>query len=204
VSAGLLYRSPAAYELVMRALYRGAYWHRLSMVAAFVPPGATVLELCPGPGELYRRHLHARAGRYTAIDVNEGFLERLRRQGAEVIRRDLSADPAALPICDVAIMQASLYHFLPDAAGVVDRMLAAARARVIVAEPIRNLSCSRLAPVAWLGRRAANPGTGDGHGHRFDEAALDRLMAGYVSRTVAAIVIPGGREKIYVLDPAAG
>jgi SAM-dependent methyltransferase len=203
VSPSLLYRSPAAYELVMRALYRGAYRHRLSMVAAFVPAGATVLELCPGPGELYRRHLHARAGRYTAIDVNQGFLERLRRHGAEVIRRDLSTDAAPLPICDVAIMQASLYHFLPAAADMVERMLAAARARVIVAEPIRNLSSSRLAPVAWLGRRAADPGTGEGHAHRFDEAALDRLMARYARRTVAAIVIPGGREKIYVLDPAA-
>ena len=99
-------------------------------------------------------------------------------------------------------MQASLYHFLPGADTIVDRMLAAARERVIIAEPIRNLSSSGLPLVALIGRRAADPGAGsDGHAQRFDEPALDRLMRPYERQTVEAFTIPGGREKVYVLDP---
>jgi hypothetical protein len=203
VTASLLYRSPAVYELVMRALYRRAYPQRLSLVAAFVAPGASVLELCPGPGALYYRHLRERASHYVAIDVNQGFLDRLGRDGATVICRDLASDTSPLPSADVVIMQASLYHFLPDAEGIVDRMLAAARSRTIIAEPIRNLSTSHLAPIAWLGRRTTNPGTGDGHARRFDEGTLDALITSSGARVAAAILIPGGREKIFVLDPQA-
>ncbi len=52
-----------------------------------------------------------------------------------------------------------------------------------------------------LGRRAADPGVG-GHEQRFTEATLDQLMAGYAERVRSAFLIPGGREKVYVL--AAG
>ena len=102
---------------------------------------------------------------------------------------------------DVAIIQASLYHFLPAADTIVQRMLTAARQRVIIAEPIRNLSSSRLGWLAALGRRGTDPGAGEGHEQRFDEDALDRLMAAYGDVTTAAFTIPGGREKVFVLDP---
>lgn len=201
VSTGLVYRSAVGYGLVMRALYGRHYAARLQAVAGYVPAGASVLELCAGPGALYERHLNRRTGAYTAIDVNPRFVARLRRLGADALTLDVSrAD--RLPGADVVIMQASLYHFLPEAAVMVDKMLAAARQLVIVAEPIRNLSCSRLALLARLGRRATDPGAGRrDHGQRFDEPALDRLMEGYPGAVTASFVIPGGREKVFVLDP---
>jgi len=196
----LIYRSAAGYELVMRALYGRHYGARLRAVADQVPSGSSVLELCPGPGALYRRHLRGRVSAYTGIEVNAGFADHLRRLGATVVQRDLTA-PGPLPEADVAIIQASLYHFLPAADTIVQRMLSAARQRVIVAEPIRNLSSSRLGWLAALGRRGTDPGAGDGHEQRFDEGALDRLMAAYSDVTTAAFTIPGGREKVFVLDP---
>jgi SAM-dependent methyltransferase len=202
VSTSLVYRSAAGYELLMRALYGRNYAARLRVVADRVPPGASVLELCPGPGALYERHLRARAGAYTGVDVNDRFVTRLRGLGAEALVHDLVTSGPPLPSADVVIMQASLYHFLPGANTIVDRMLAAARDRVIIAEPIRNLSASRVPLVALIGRRAADPGAGgDGHAQRFDEPGLDRLMRPYERRTVEAFTIPGGREKVYVLDP---
>ncbi len=202
MSTSLVYRSAAGYELLMRVLYGRHYAARLRAVADRVSPEASVLELCPGPGALYERHLRGRAGAYTGVDVNDGFVTRLRGLGAEALVRDLLTDGPPLPSADVVIMQASLYHFLPGANTIVDRMLAAARDRVIIAEPIRNLSSSRVPLVALIGRRAADPGAGnDGHAHRFDEAALDRLMRPYERQTVEAFTIPGGREKVYVLDP---
>ena len=201
MSTSLVYRSSAGYELLMRTLYRRHYATRLRVVADQVRLGASVLELCPGPGALYQRHLRARAGAYTGADVNPGFLRRLQGRGADVLAVDLSNAPE-LPAADVVIMQASLYHFLPDASAIVDRMLAAARERVIIAEPIRNLASSPLPLLRLLGKRATDPGTGgDGHAHRFTEVTLDRLMDGYSGVTVSAFTIPGGREKVFVLDP---
>ncbi|MDQ6835711.1 MAG: hypothetical protein M3016_05930 [Actinomycetota bacterium] len=201
MSASLVYRSAAGYEVIMRVLYGRHYGARLRAVADQVPDGASVLELCPGPGALYERHLRPRAGGYIGLDVNPTFVDRLRELGADAMLVDL-AGQAPLPEADVVIMQASLYHFLPRADSILDRMLAAARERVIVAEPIRNLSSSALPVLAVLGRRGTDPGAGaSGHEQRFDERRLDALMAGYAGLSVSAFKIPGGREKVYVLDP---
>jgi len=203
MSTSLVYRSAAGYELLMRGLYGRHYAARMLAVAQRVRPGAAVLELCPGPGALYERHLRHRVSAYTGVDVNGRFVARLRRLGAYGLVLDLAAAAEPLPPADVVIIQASLYHFLPGADGLVERMLAAARERVIVAEPIRNLASSGLPLVGLIGRRAADPGAaaGDGHAERFTEPTLDRLMARYGRLTLEAFKIPGGREKVYVLAP---
>jgi len=201
VSTSLVYRSAGGYELLMRALYGRHYAARMSAVAAQVPDGASVLELCCGPGTLYRRHLRGRVGGYVGLDVNPGFVARLRRQGVDARGVDL-AHSGALPRADVVIMQASLYHFLPTAEAIVDRMIAAAGERVVISEPVRNLASSGLPVVGRLGRSAADPGVG-GHAQRFDEQRLDGLMGRYAERVLSAFPIPGGREKVYVLSGGA-
>ncbi|MGI8902684.1 MAG: class I SAM-dependent methyltransferase [Solirubrobacteraceae bacterium] len=197
-TTSFVYRSAFGYELLMRALYGRHYESRMVAVAEQVPIGASVLELCCGPGTLYLRHLRERTSGYIGLDVNERFVSALRGRGLDARRLDLSASDAPLPAADVAIMQASLYHFPPDAGRILERMLAAARERVIVSEPIRNLSTSTLPGVARVGRRAANPGVG-GHAERFTEATLDEMMAHHRGRVLASFLIPGGREKVYVL-----
>jgi SAM-dependent methyltransferase len=199
MSTSLIYRSAQGYELVMRVLYGRHYAARMAAVADQVPAGASVLELCCGPGTLYRRYLRARAGSYIGVDVNERFVGALQSRGVDARRMDLAHGREPLPAADVAIIQASLYHFLPDASAIVDRMLAAARDRVIVSEPVRNLATSSLPIVSRLGRRAADPGIG-GHADRFTEATFDALMQRYRERAQAAFLIPGGREKVYVLS----
>jgi hypothetical protein len=94
-------------------------------------------------------------------------------------------------------MQASLYHFLPDADSILRRMVAAASRLVIVSEPVRNLSSSRLPMIGAIGRRATDPGVGT-HTSRFTEATLDRVMSRY--DVAAAFLAPGGRDKVYVVD----
>jgi SAM-dependent methyltransferase len=197
VSTSLIYRSSQGYELLMRALYGRHYEDRMRVVAERVPNGASVLELCCGPGTLYFRYLKDHP--YIGLDVNDGFVERLKKRGVDARRVDLASTDEPLPTTDVALIQASLYHFLPAAEAIVDRMLAAAHDRVVVSEPIRNLASSRTPVIGLLGQRAADPGTG-GHGQRFNEEALDRLMDRYRARVIEAFAIPGGREKVYVLD----
>jgi SAM-dependent methyltransferase len=199
MSTSLIYRSARGYELVMQVLYGRHYEARMRAVAAEVPEGSSVLELCCGPGTLYTRHLRGRVAHYIGLDVNEKFIETLGRAGVDARAIDLAADRRQLPAADVVIMQASLYHFLPDAEEMVERMVTAARDRVIVSEPIRNVASSELPVIGALGRRGADPGVG-GHARRFTEATLDLLMQRYRSRVLKVFLIPGGREKVYVLD----
>ena len=198
MSTSLVYRSAAGYEVLMRVLYGTHYAERMRAVADQVPEEASVLELCCGPGTMYLRHLRGRAGSYVGLDVNQRFVERLRRRGVDARRLDLTGSEDPLPIADVVILQASLYHFLPDADRIIDRMLAAAGDRVIVSEPVRNLASSRLPLVGRIGRRAADPGVG-GHAQRFTEESLAGLMGRYRERVLRAFPIPGGREMVYVL-----
>lgn len=199
VSSGgvsLVYRNASIYELAMRGLYGRHHGERLRAVAEQVPAGATVLELCCGPGSLYLRHLRARVGSYVGCDANPGFVAGLQARGVDARLIDLVDPDQPLPRADVAIMQASMYHFLPDANAIVRRMLGVAELCVIISEPVRNLSSSTLPLIGTIGRRATNPGVG-GHADRFTETTLDQLMAAYDVR--AAFLTPGGRDKVYVL-----
>jgi SAM-dependent methyltransferase len=193
----LVYRNPLIYDAVMLALYGRHASARYRVIADLVPESTSVLELCCGPATLYRRHLRARGVRYTGIDINPRFVARVNAQGGVGQAWDLQSD-TPLPQADYVIMQASLYHFLPDPGPVMDRMLAAAGRQVIVAEPIRNLADSRVPILSWLARRQTNAGTGQ-QAHRFNEGTLDAFFSRHATRVVRSFLIPGGREKVYVL-----
>lgn len=198
MSTSLIYRSAPGYELLMRVLYGRHYAARMRVVAEQVPEGASVLELCCGPGTLYERYLRHRAGSYIGLDINARFVGELRRRGVEARVVDLARQRGPLPGAEVVLMQASLYHFLPGASQIVERMLGAAQDRVIVSEPVRNLASSQNPLLGALGRRGADPGVG-GAERRFTEMTLDQLFEPYRERILQAQLIPGGREKLYVL-----
>ena len=199
MSTSLVYRSALGYETLMRALYGRHYVARMRAVAEQVPAGASVLELCCGPGTLYLRHLRGRTTGYIGIDVNPRFVERLRRRGVDARALDLASAEDPLPGADVVILQASLYHFLRRPETMIDRMLAAAGDRVIVSEPVRNLASSENPLIARVGRRGADPGVG-GHAQRFTAESLAALMERYRERILRSFPIPGGREMVYVLS----
>jgi SAM-dependent methyltransferase len=186
----------------MRVLYGRYYAARDAAVAAHIPDGASVLELCCGPARLYERELRGRIGAYVALDASERFVARLRRRGVDARRADVTT--AQLPVADIVVMQASLYHFIPAADAMLRRMRAAARASVIVAEPVRNLASSRLAILARLGAGAAATAAG-AQPRRFDAESLRGLVRGALGDGAIAFCgpIPGGREHLYVLTGEA-
>jgi SAM-dependent methyltransferase len=197
MSTSLIYRSSSLYELAMLALYGRHYGSRYRAIAELIPNGSMVLDLCCGPALLFHRYLRQKSVDYTGIDLNATFIEQLIRRGAGGQVCDLSSDKP-LPKADYVVMQASLYHFLPDPAPVVDRMLSAAKRQVIIAEPIRNFSSSNSQMLAWAGKLLTNPGRGN-HSQRFNEASLDQFFKRYVSSVQQSYAIAGGREKMYVL-----
>lgn len=197
-----VYRSAIGYELVMLGLYGRHYGDRYRAVAELIPEGASVLDLCCGPGILFDRCLRGRSVTYTGIDVNHRFIERVNRRGGRGLVADLSAD-ATLPEADAVVMQASLYQFLPDPTPIVRRMLRAARERVIIAEPVRNLATGRIPWLRELARRQTDPGLG-GRPSRFTAESLDAFIDGLGVTVVRSSLIPGGREKVVALDPRGG
>ncbi|WP_067539393.1 class I SAM-dependent methyltransferase [Nocardia crassostreae] len=200
MSTSFIYRHETIYNLLMRGLYRRNYDDRFRAVAALIPDGAEVLDLCCGPATLYTRHLRRKAVSYTGLDLNERFVARLAAVGAHGRVWNMRSE-TPLPTADYVVMQASLYHFLPDPEPVLDRMLAAARVRVILAEPVRNLTGSRNPFLAYLGSRITDAGEG-AQPRRFTEDTLDALFTRYRDRVGGADLIAGGREKLYVLEAA--
>ena len=198
MSEGLIYRTSIGYELVMLALYRWHYPGRYQAVADLIPSGADVMELCCGPGILYKRYLRHKQVQYLGLDMNEKFIRNLLRRGIAAERWDLRSD-RPLPSAGYVIMQGSLYHFLPDAEGMLTRMLNAARKAVIIAEPIRNLTSSRWPVVARLSSKLTDPGGGTA-GNRFVEKTLDGLAEQRRVLLRLAFLAPGGREKIYFFE----
>jgi SAM-dependent methyltransferase len=157
-----------------------------------------VVDLCCGPATLYTGYLREKSVDYLGLDLNDGYIARLNEAGGRGEVRNLHAD-TPLPEADFVIMQASLYHFLPEPRPVIERMLAAARSQVIVAEPVRNLATSDNRVLATLGRHFTNAGDG-AQAYRLTEATLDELFRDYAPRVVRQSLIAGGREKPYVLS----
>ena len=183
---------------MMVGAYRHHYFERYRQIAHLIPHGASVLDLCCGPGILYTRHLREKSVAYTGLDFNERFVHRVIRAGALGQVRDLRSDEP-LPPADYVVMQASLYHFLPDPLPIFRRMLNAARRAVIIAEPIHNLATSRLPVLSYLGAVMSNPGSG-AQPNRFDEKSLDDFVRRSFDGSYSSALMPGGREKVYILN----
>jgi SAM-dependent methyltransferase len=198
MGTSLVYRNAVFYEAIMRALYGRHYGSRFRAIAGLIPDGASVLDVCCGPARLYLRYLKQKSVRYVGLDINERFIARLNHKGVTGKLWDVhSAEP--LPEADYVVMQASLYHFLPDPSAVVGRMLRAARKNVIVAEPVRNLSDSRIPLLSLLARAQTDAGAGSPAG-RFTETSLHAFFEKYARQISRSFLIPGGREKLYVLQ----
>jgi Methionine biosynthesis protein MetW len=196
MTPSLIYRSSVLYEMAMVALYRQHYGARYEAVAGLIPAGATVLELCCGPAVLYWRYLRQKNVTYRGLDLSERFVRKLSGRGVAAEVWDLRSN-RPLPSADYVVMQASLYHFLPDASPIVDRMLEAAGRQVVVAEPIRNLASAKLPIVRYAAGLLTDPGVGP-QATRFTEDTLDELAASYGPRLRRSFLAAGGREKIYV------
>jgi SAM-dependent methyltransferase len=194
----LVYRNQTLYELLMLLLYRQHYASRYRAIAELIPAGVAVLDVCCGPAVLYTRFLKNKSVSYTGLDFNEGFVRAAKAKGIAIIRGDAAMIPE-LPEVDFVVMQASLYHFLPDhVTPMIEKMLKAAKQKVIIAEPVRNLSSLRLGLVARLIQCQTDAGSGPA-AQRFDEVSLAAAIIPFAPMVECFFPIAGGREIIYVL-----
>jgi SAM-dependent methyltransferase len=192
-SQSVFYAHPRLYGMMMRVLYGRHFGARYAAIADLIPAACSVVDLCAGDCFLYSRYLAAKQVNYLGLDISDEMVAFARSRGIPARRFDVRTD--RVPTADVIVMQASLYQFLPDAASVLRKLFAAAADRVILAEPVRNLSSSSNAVVAALGRRLTRPSGGGYTAERFDSSSFAELC-----RTLPSLErltpIPGGREMV--------
>jgi hypothetical protein len=195
--ASVIYRSPLLYHFVMRALHGRHFRDRYLAVSAEVPDGAEVVELCAGDAWLYRHYLKPKNVKYLGLDNSPQFVQAAKAEGLDIRIHDAFKDP--VPTADVIIMQASLHLFHEDVKSVVGRMLDAARQKVIIAEPIRNMSDSPNPLAAWIGRKMTTPhGSGANHTHRYNPETFKALMTSF-PECERVFFEKGEREMVAVL-----
>ena len=197
VKRSLIYRSGALYEIIMRVLYGRYYANRYRALNMVIPAGSSVTELCCGPGTLFRKYLRDRNIHYTGLDMNNGFVAKVIQAGGYGICTEITSK-TPIPHADRVIMQASLYHFLPDEAEpVLLAMLAAAREEILVAEPVKNLATASHPVLAFFGKHLTDPGSGK-HTYRFNAESLEALIMRVTpSECVIRQLVGGGREVFY-------
>ncbi len=189
-----IYSNQRVYQLVIRLLFGRHFRARYETLAAEIPNGAQVVDVCAGDCYLYRRFLRKKGVQYLGLELSPQLVRAARAQGVSVQAFDIRQDE--IPSAEIIVMQGSLYQFLPNATVVMQKMLAAARRKVIIAEPIRNLSSENN----WLGaasRILTRPHANEScySGQRFNAESLQKLFDSF-DAFERAFLIPGGREMI--------
>ena len=193
----LIYSHRALYHAIMRLLYGRHFEARYAAIAAEIPDSVEVIDVCAGDSYLYLKYLRSKHVNYLALDISPQLIAWAQRHGVPARQFDARRDE--LPIGDVLVMQASLYQFLPDAAPMIRKLLNAARQRVIITEPIRNLSDSKNPLLAFIGRKLTVPVTTDGTyaAQRFTPSSAGQLFRSFESLDRLTL-LPGGREMLGV------
>ena len=196
----LIYRSPLVYGLAMAVLYGRYYRARSRSVAALVPrrerprallrPRHAVPGLPEDQGRALPRPRSQPGVRRAAAPA------RRRRRGGRRGRRRAAPARGHRPHPGQPLP-------LPPRRAPADRPHARRRAadgdrQRAGAQP----GHSRRPLVARLAGASVSPGDRH-HSDRFTEASLDALMAGYGDGVCESRLIPGGRDKIYVLRGTA-
>lgn len=204
MTTSLIYSHIHVYRSAMNLLYRGRYRRRFRDVIDLIGTDTgSVCDLCFGDtmiADWCRAHLI----RWTGVDLNPYFCARARRRGHHVIVGDLFS--VGLPSADVFVMAGSLYHFHDRLSGLFDLVWRRTR-RLILSEPVRNLSSQR-GVIGWWARRSADPG--DGHRtFRYGEHTLLEALGQQQARHGFTFqVVSVGRDMLVILDrvaePSAG
>lgn len=153
-----VYWHPLLYKTAMRISYGRHYSERYTALEKHIPSNAHVLELCMGDAFLYHNHLRQKNVRYSCADINPVFVKAAKRRGIDAQRIDLFKDE--IPKSDYVLVQGSLYHFIDNPYFILKKLLDATNKKLIISEPVDNLSNSSSSLKASLGAFLSNAGSG--------------------------------------------
>jgi uncharacterized UPF0146 family protein len=125
------------YELFIKLIWRKMKSQEISRwkrAFVWVPSGSQVIEVAAGTGQFYREMLSNHVKTYIALDINPAFVKNMKSKGINAVQADLRKDP--IPAADIVIIISALYHFKSAEPEFVNKLLSAARERVIIVEPV--------------------------------------------------------------------
>ena len=170
----LIYKNIHFYRFLMNILYAGNYKKRFSKIIDVIEQEApkSVLELCFGD-TFIAAYCSKKNIVWTGIDINEHFVERATKKGFKAICSDILL-PGSFGTNDLCLISGSLYHFNPSQRiDLFQKMLSASK-KIIICEPIRNLS-DQKGLIGFIARRSANAGKGNEH-FRYNEQSLQAVL----------------------------
>jgi hypothetical protein len=145
-----IYWHPFFYTAAIRLSYGSKFKTRYSALNKYIPHGCHLLELCMGDAFFYRAYLRKKDVVYSCADINPVFVNIARKNGIKCSILNITEDE--IPRADYILMQGSLYHFIPDEAGMIRKLLNACNERLIISENVENLSNSSSGLISWIGK----------------------------------------------------
>lgn len=199
MAPAIIYQNIFLYQLFMRLLYGPHFEDRYQAVAGQIPPGLSVMDVCAGDAYLFTKYLKGKNDDYLAIDNSPFFIRSARKRGIACMQRNVLDD--AFPAADVVVMMASLYQFIPQEKSVISKLLASAKKKLIITEPISNLSSSRFQIISRLAHFLSIPyqASHEYKGERFNRERLEDLFSAY-TEFKNITTIPGGREIMGIFN----
>ena len=181
----------------MRLLYGRHFSARYESISQEIPANAQVIDICAGDCYLYLKYLKKKSVDYLGLDISSRLVAWARQKGVKAQVFDLwEQDP---PQGEILVMQASLYQFFPDEKRILDRILERASSKVILSEPVRNLSAGGNKLIYQISKLITRPDSSSHQyqGRRFSYAELLSLIQRYPSLDHQES-IPGGKELMAV------
>ncbi|MEH2238948.1 class I SAM-dependent methyltransferase [Nostoc sp.] len=189
----LIYSNPTFYNITMRLIYGKGFHNRYKSIASLIPENSTVLEACCGDCYLYKHYLLPKNVKYTGLDINRNFISSAKKSGINVIYHNLLSSDY-IPETEYIIIQASMYHFLPnDVDFIYKKLFEATKKEIIIVEPIKNFSTSSNWIIKLISRYLANPGTGHAT-QRFTATTFQEFCYRYSGNLKNLFKIANGRE----------
>ena len=170
----IVYKNIFFYRFLMNIIYAGNYKKRFLKIIEVIEresPGS-VLELCFGD-TFIADYCRRKNILWQGIDINEDFAKRARKKGFDSICSDILLVESFMKN-DLCIISGSLYHFNPDQRlKLFHKMLSSSR-KVLISEPIINLS-EQKGLIGFIARRSANAGKGHEH-FRYNKQSLKTAL----------------------------
>jgi hypothetical protein len=197
-----IYKNPYLYQLFMRLLYGRFFEVRFSCISDQIPNGVSVVDVCAGNVYLYSKYLKMKAVQYLSLDNSPEFINWANKYNVNAQIFDLRNDP--LPRGDFVVMMASLYQFLPEARVIIKKLIESACDKVIISEPVSNLSSSQIGFIARLAHLLSIPYNVSPYysGVRFTQTSLVELFNSFTEYE-RSFSIPGGREIVGIFKGKA-
>ena len=187
---GFVYWHPRIYQLAMRVGYGHGYNDRYKKVSEEIGE-LEVLDVCCGDAKIASYLPDTK--KYHGIDFNSRFVEYARKRGLSVQFGNVRSQ--AIPAAECVLMQGSLYHFFPSHRDILRCLIQAATVKVIISEPVHNVSASKNALMRNIARIATKTAAGF-HEKRFSKGELIALAKEFNANKVIDV----GNDMILSFD----